>query len=184
LQQREVITVTGRRWTNSSIAERLRRDATVVEAFMSAHVSGVRASRTASELHPAAHYGRWLTGPGSEELHWTDDDDSIDEFIGRWRLHAVAADVRAMSVWAEVQIVLSLLCLSLALLEALAQDFTIAVGLAAVLLLLVLSMRWRRSVLVVGPEAPKNLPPLLSGRTALRDHGQELVFRLADGRTI
>lgn len=167
-------------WSYRSISERLRRDVDVADTYL-AIAARSKMARCVAAQHAAAEYRNWVSGPALTELN---DGGLLDEFVGKWRLRAAAADIRAPGTWTELRVTLVLLLAQLAIVEWLGRNITVAAAFAGVLLVVLISLRWRRSNLVVGPQAARLLPPLMSGRSAVGNRGQAFMFRLTDRRRI
>ncbi|WP_286150717.1 hypothetical protein [Mycobacterium sp. D16R24] len=153
-------------------------------AFLVAHGLRAKPGRKGAELQAAEDYWQWVQVDGRAELEAI-HGAAVDNFVRMWRLRAVASDVRALSAWTELRLLMAFGCLVVALLSAVAHSFPTVGLVSAIFVGLVVSLHWRRrSILIVGPDAPPQLPPLLAGDTPLRGRGQDLVFRLATGRDI
>ena len=83
-----------RAWNKYNAAVRLRRDAEMTVAFLAAHGLKDRPTRKGAELQAAEDYYRWCLTDGPEALDAL-DGAAVESFVDQWRLHAVAADVRA-----------------------------------------------------------------------------------------
>lgn len=175
-----VVTVDEPLWSYPLVFERLRRDAHVANAYLAIAARREKASSLAAQ-RAAAEYRNWVSGPALIEL---EGEGLLEEFVGKWRLRAAAADIRAPGSWTEVRLTLVLLFSQVAIVEWIGRDITLAAAFAGVVLALVISLHWRRSNLVVGPQAARLLPPIMSGRSATGNRGQALMFRLTDRHRI
>ncbi|BBN50821.1 hypothetical protein JPH1_52960 (plasmid) [Mycobacterium avium subsp. hominissuis] len=104
---RELRVTRSRKWTKYSVAERLRRDAQIATAFLGAHGLAVNPTRTGAELQAAEDYCRWSLADGPAHLDALDGAE-VDAFVDEWRLRAVTADIRSLSMGAELRLMVAL----------------------------------------------------------------------------
>jgi hypothetical protein len=154
IRRAEVVTVGEPNWSYRLVSERLRRDVDVAGTYLAIAARSKRASCLAAQ-RAAAEYWHWVSGPALTELN---SDGLLEEFVGKWRLRAAAADIRAPGTWTEFRPTLVLVLSQLAVVEWLGQNVTSAAAFGGVLMVLLVSLRWRRSNLVVGPQAARRLP--------------------------
>lgn len=166
-------------WTKYNAAERLKRDVLMVESFLVTHGTGARPNRSSAELQAAENYWRWCATDGLAELA-ASRGTSLDPFIRQWRMRAVAADVRSLNWGAELRLMMALMAVVIAVMSELTHAFVTTAMAATGFITIALSLRWRSSILIVGPNSPRQLPPFIAGKTPLGHRGQQLALRLAD----
>lgn len=166
-------------WNKYNTAVRLRRDADMTVAFLAAHGLRDRPTRKSAELQAAEDYCRWCLTDGPVELAAL-GGAALELFIDQWRLRAVAADVRAARIWTEVRLLAALVCLVFMVLNGLTHAFLVMSIAAALFIGLAISLLRTKSTLIVGPDAPSQLPPIVAGATPVGRRGQGLAFRLAN----
>lgn len=177
------MSVRQRVWTKYTIAERLQRDAKMTAAFLAAHGMRPEPSRKGAELQAAEDYFRWCATEGINELDAL-DGGAVGPFIDQWRMRAVMADVRSAALGVEVRAVAVCLCVFTAVLAGITHNLAL-LAIAGVLSSVLMASLWlRRSELIIGPDGPGQLPPLVSGESPFGGRGQDLAFRLADSRRI
>ncbi|ART74485.1 hypothetical protein BTO20_38460 (plasmid) [Mycobacterium dioxanotrophicus] len=168
-----------RAWNKYNAAVRLRRDAEMTVAFLAAHGLKDRPTRKGAELQAAEDYYRWCLTDGPEALDAL-DGAAVESFVEQWRLHAVAADVRAAGIGAEVRLLGAFLCLVFVIVTGLNHSF-LAMSLAAALFIgLMVSLIYAKSALIVGPDGPSQLPPIAAGSTPFGWRGRAIALRVAN----
>lgn len=161
-------------WTRDLVVAALRRDAHLSAHF--AEIHGIRAPRGRA----AEEYCRWCIGEGLDELAGA---PSVEAFVPHWRLRAAAADVRIITTGAQARLLAALVCATFALI-AVVRDPLAATGYiaAAMSVVLAASVFYSRSMLIVGPDAPKRFA--LDEATDQARILRGLAFRLTNFRKI